>query len=173
MDIVKIQKMKFFLFSKISFEVSNPIALIEAYCFQGDFYANYDLLNDRTIEDVGKIGARIGKDPIRKCKTIVGRTKDLKVFKYDLDHLLNLTEKTRNKHIKELNERVIQRMLMVKGVGLSKTTKILHTLYPKIIPMIDKQLQEEYMGKINPRWREEQLYQILPGLSGSAFTVHG
>jgi len=57
--------MKFFLFSKISFEIPDPIALIECYCYQNDFYAKYDLLleyRDRKIEDVNKIGVRIKKE---------------------------------------------------------------------------------------------------------------
>jgi hypothetical protein len=54
--------MKFFLFSKISFEITEPITLIECYCYQNDFYAKYDLIKDRKIEDVNKIGARIEKE---------------------------------------------------------------------------------------------------------------
>jgi hypothetical protein len=54
--------MKFFLFSKISFEIPDPIALIECYCYQNDFYAKYDLMEDKKIEDVNKIGARIKKE---------------------------------------------------------------------------------------------------------------
>jgi len=57
--------MKFLLFSKISFEIPDPIALIECYCYQNDFYTKYDLLlehRDRKIEDVNKIGARIKKE---------------------------------------------------------------------------------------------------------------
>ena len=57
--------MEFLLFSKIPFEISDPIALIECYCYQNDFYAKYDLLleyRDRKIEDVNKIGARIKKE---------------------------------------------------------------------------------------------------------------
>ena len=53
--------MKFLLFSKISFEIPEPIALIEYYCYQNDFYRKYDLLENRKIEDVNKIGARIKK----------------------------------------------------------------------------------------------------------------
>ena len=53
--------MKFLLFSKISFEISNPITLIECYCYQNDFYRKYDLLENRKIEDVNKVGARIKK----------------------------------------------------------------------------------------------------------------
>ena len=54
--------MKFLLFSKIFFEVSYPVTLIECYCFQSDFYANYDLLSDRKVEYANKIGARIKKE---------------------------------------------------------------------------------------------------------------
>ncbi len=153
--------MKFLLFSEINFEVVEPAVLIESYCFQSDFYSSYDLLIDRSIEDVGKIGARISKVALRRCKIITGSTKHLRVFKYDLDQFFNLTDKTRNKHIRELDERVIQKLLKIKGIGLSKATKVLHTLYPKIIPIIDKQLQEAYIGKVNPGWTQEQAYHIL------------
>ena len=57
--------MKFFLFSKISFKIPDPVALIECYCYQNDFYTKYDLLienKDRKIEDVNKIGASIKKE---------------------------------------------------------------------------------------------------------------
>ena len=54
--------MKFFLFSKIPFEIPDPLALIECYCYQNDFYSKYDLLEDKKIEDVKKIGARIKKE---------------------------------------------------------------------------------------------------------------
>ncbi len=47
--------MEFLLFSKISFEIPDPIALIECYCYQNDFYSKYDLLEDRKIEDVNKL----------------------------------------------------------------------------------------------------------------------
>ena len=63
--------MKFFLFSKMPFEISEPIALIECYCYQNDFYAKYDLFlehRDRKIEDVNKIGARIKKEVLLECK---------------------------------------------------------------------------------------------------------
>jgi len=56
--------MKFFLFSKISFEIPDPIALIECYCYQNDFYAKYDLLKNRKIENINKIGARIRKEVV-------------------------------------------------------------------------------------------------------------
>ena len=73
--------MKFFLFSKISFEIPDPIALIECYCYQNDFYSKYDLLEDKKIEDVNKIGARIKKEVLLECKIITERTKSVNIFK--------------------------------------------------------------------------------------------
>jgi len=148
--------MKFLLFSKISFEIPDPIALIECYCYQNDIYSKYDLLGDKKIEDVNKIGARIKKDVLLECKKIIERTNNLSIFKYNLAQFLDLEEKKRNKHIKELNEFVIQKLLKINGIGLSTTTKILHTLYPKIIPMIDNPLQNEYREKINNVWTEKR-----------------
>ena len=69
--------MKFFLFSKISFEISEPIALIECYCYQNDIYSKYDLLEDRKIENVNKIGARIKKEVLLECKKITESTKNI------------------------------------------------------------------------------------------------
>ncbi|GAG59954.1 unnamed protein product [marine sediment metagenome] len=141
--------------------MSDPVALIECYCFQSNFYANYDLLSDRKIEDVNKIGARIGGKLFPKCKAVTKGTKNLCIFEYDLDGFLKLNDKTRNYHIKELNQRTIKKLLEIKGIGLSTATKVLHTLYPKIIPMIDRALQEEYRKEISPQWTEEQSDQIL------------
>jgi len=154
--------MKFALFSKIPFEVSNPIALIESYCFQNDFFSSYDLLKNRKIEDVNKIGARISSELLQQCKTVIKRSNanDLALFKYDLDRFLKLNEKTRNKHIKNLNNQVIQRLLILPKIGFSKATKILHTIYPKIIPMIDNPLQSKYR-QINRDWNENKTEQIL------------
>ena len=148
--------MKFLLFSKIPFEIPEPIALIECHCYQSDFYSKYDLLEDRKIEDVNKIGARIKKDVLLECKKITEKTKNLSIFKYNLEQFLDLEEKKRNGHIKELNESVVQKLLKIKGIGLSATTKILHTLYPKIIPMIDNPLQNKYREKINNTWTEKR-----------------
>jgi len=153
--------MKFFLFSKISFEIPDPIALIECYCYQNDFYFKYDFLEDKKIEDVNKIGARIKKDVLLECKKIIERTKNLSIFKYDLKQFLDLEEKKRNKHIKELNDFIIQKLLKINGIGLSTTTKILHTLYPKIIPMIDNPLQNKYREKINNVWTEKRADEIF------------
>jgi hypothetical protein len=156
--------MKFFLFSKISFEIPEPIALIECYCYQNDFYSKYDLLleyRDRKIEDVNKIGARIRKEVLLECKIVTERTKSLNIFKYDLEQFLSLDEKDRNEQIKELNEFVIQKLLKIKSIALSTTTKILHTLYPKIIPMIDNPLQNKYRQVINDGWMENKSDEIF------------
>ena len=153
--------MKFLLFSKISLEVSDPVALIECYCFQSNFYANYDFLSDRRIKSVNKIGARIEGKLLPECEAVIKNTRNLCIFKYDLDGFLKLNDKTRNYHIKELNQRTIKKLLEINGIRLSIATKVLHALYPKIIPMIDRALQEEYRKEINPRWMEEQSDQIL------------
>jgi len=156
--------MKFFLFSKISFKIPDPIALIECYCYQNDFYAKYDLLleyRDRKIEDVNKIGARIKKEILSECKKITESTKSLSVFKYNLEQFLDLEEKDRDEQIKELNESVIQKLLKINGIGLSTATKILHTLYPKIIPMMDNPLQNKYREKINNVWTVKRADEIL------------
>ena len=153
--------MKFFLFSKISFEIPDPIALIECYCYQNDIYSKYDLLGDKKIEDVNKIGARIKTEVLLECKKVTEKTKNLNIFKYNLEQFLSLEEKDRNEQIKELNDFVIQKLLKIKGIGLSTTTKILHTLYPKIIPMIDNPLQNKYREKINNVWTEKRADEIF------------
>jgi len=153
--------MKFFLFSKILFEIPDPIALIECYCYQNDIYSKYDLLEDRKIEAVNKIGARTKKEVLLECKIITESTKSLSIFKYNLEQFLNLEEKDRDEQIKELNEFVIQELLKIKGIGLSTTSKILHTLYPKIIPMIDNPLQNKYREKINNVWVEKRADKIF------------
>jgi len=51
-------RVKFYLFSKIEFEIPDPISSIEYYCYQNDFYSRYDVIENRKIEDVNKIGAR-------------------------------------------------------------------------------------------------------------------
>ncbi len=153
--------MKFILFSKIKFEISDPIALIECYCYQNDIYFKYDLLGDKKIENVNKIGARIKKEVLSECKKITENTKSLSIFKYNFEQFLSLEEKNRDEQIKELNESVIQELLKIKGIALSTTTKILHTLYPKIIPMIDNHLQNKYREKINNVWTEKRADVIL------------
>jgi len=150
--------MKFFLFSKISFEIPDPVALLECYCYQNDFYTKYDLLleqRDRKIEDVNKIGARM------RNEVLLESTKSLSIFKYNLEQFLDLEEKGRDEQITELNESVIQELLKIKGIGLSTATKILHTLYPKIIPMMDNPLQNKYREKINNLWTKRRADEIL------------
>ena len=153
--------MKFFLFSKIPFEIPDPLALIECYCYQNDFYSKYDLLEDKKIEDVNKIGARIKKEVLLECKIITERTKSVSIFKYNLEQFLDPEEKKRSEHIKELNDFVIQKLLKINGIGLSTTTKILHTLYPKIVPMIDNSLQNKYREKINNVWTKKRADEIF------------
>jgi len=156
--------MKFALFSKLPFEVSDPIALIECYCFQNDFYANYDLKNYqcRKIENVNLIGARISGELLKECKKIVKKTENLRLFENkQLDNFLGLGEEARNEWITEINDKIVEKLLEIKGIGLSKATKVLHTLYPEIIPMIDNALQDEYKDKIKSDWTEEQSEKIL------------
>ena len=155
--------MKFFLFSEISFEVSHPIALIESYCFQSDFYANYDLENHKSkkIENVNLIGARIPKKLLSKCKEVVKKPENLRLFEdKQLDKFLELREEARNEWVTEIHDKIIMELLKIKGIGLAKATKVLHTLYSEIIPMIDNALQDEYK-KINDEWTEKQSDQIL------------
>ena len=81
--------MKFWLFSKVQFKVSDPVALIESYCFQSNFFKNYDLLlinnKGRRITDVNKTGARINRSLFKKCKRIISNANNLCIFKDDLD----------------------------------------------------------------------------------------
>jgi len=72
-----------------------------------------------------------------------------------------LDKKDRNGQIKELNDFVIQKLLKIDGIALSTTTKILHTLYPEIIPMIDNPLQKKYREEINNVWTEKQADEIF------------
>ncbi|MBU4511333.1 hypothetical protein KJ830_09850 [bacterium] len=52
-------------------------------------------------------------------------------------------------------------MLKINGIGLSTTTKVLHTLYPKIIPIIDSLLQKKYRQVINDGWTENKSDEIF------------
>ena len=79
--------------------------------------------------------------------------KNLKIFDYDLDKFLDLSVDKRSDCIKEFNEKAIKELLEIEGIGLSKATKILHTLHPEIIPMIDNPLKVEYQ-EINKQWTE-------------------
>ena len=148
--------MKFRLFSKLSFEVSKPIALIEGHCIQTDFYANYDIipLKDRKIDHVNKIGARIAKNLLSRCKEVTDEVMNLNIFHYGLDRFLDLNDDKKNDYIWEFNAKVVKKLLNIDGIGLSKATKILHTLHPDIIPMIDNPLQGLYHKEINREWKE-------------------
>jgi len=103
-----------------------------------------------------KIGARIKKEVLSECRIITEKTKSVNIFKYDLEQFLSLEEKDRDEQIKELNESVIQELLKINRIGLSTATKILHTLYPKIIPMLDNPLQNKYREKINNVWAQKR-----------------
>lgn len=152
--------MIFRLFSKIEFEVSDPIALIECFCFQTNFYSSYDLLlPNRNIEDVAKIGARIDRTKLQSCKSIIDNSRSLPIFRCNLDDFLDKGHKTIHDHVAEASKVVNE--LMDQGTGLSQALKILHTVYPAIIPMIDSMLQEQYQVHINPRWIQTNPEQIL------------
>ena len=160
--------MNFTLFSKISFKVSNPLWLIEAYCFQSDFYSNYDLLSVKTIKDVNeritnvnKIGARIKIEVLDKCQTVLKTKKKIRLFKYSLDSFMCLNERKRKDYIREFSTDVVIDLLRIKGIGFSKITKILHTLYPEIIPMIDNPLQQFYRSQINHKWSVKEPDKIF------------
>lgn len=154
--------MNFILFSK-KFKVHDPVALIECYCFQNDFYVPYDLPlvkgGTREIEMVSKIGARIQLDQLRKCKKVIDGAKNVGIFQYDLDKFLDLDNEAISNLVREVSDNVIKK-LIGDGIGLPKATKVLHTIYPYIIPMIDSMLREEYR-KINHRWQPNDPYQIL------------
>jgi len=148
------RNVRFHLFSKRSFEVSHPVSLIEAYCFQSNFYANYDLLlqkRNRKVEDVNKIGARIKRKLLTRCKAVLKRYKDPSISRLDLDGFLKLDDNVRKKHIQELSA-IVEELVAIKGIRLSKATKILHTVHPQIIPIFDTNLQKIYQ-KLKPQWK--------------------
>jgi len=153
--------MKFYLFSKIEFEIPNPISLIECYCYQSGFYFQYDVIENRKIEDVNKIGARLTSEAISKCKVIVEGNRELEIFQKTLDRFLDLDRNEREKQIKELNDVVFQKLFEINGIRFSTATKILHTIYPEIIPMIDNSLQKKYKKEINHPWIYKRADEIL------------
>jgi len=153
--------LKFYLFSNIEFEIPNPISLIECYCYQSDFYSKYDVIENRKIEDVNKIGARLTSEAISDCKAIVEDAKKLDIFQNTLDQFLDLDRQEREKKINELNDVVFQKLFKIDGIRFSTATKILHTIYPEIIPMIDNPLQRKYIKEINSSWTSEKADKIL------------
>lgn len=152
--------MRFSLFSKVSFTVTDPIALIESYCIQSNFYANYDSVPIEKRQ-VNKIGARIKENLLPKCKAIVEKTKGLELFKFSsrppegLDKFLNpdlTSDADKRRYIEEFNENAVKGLLGY-GIGLSKVAKVFHTFYPEIVPIIDNPLQKLYRKEINSEWR--------------------
>ena len=153
--------MKFYLFSTIEFEIPDPVTLIECYCYQSDFYSKYDVIENRKIEDVNKIGARLKSKTILECKSIVETAKKLDIFQNTLAQFLDLDRQEREKQIKELNGVVFQKLFKINGIRFSTATKILHTIYPEIIPMIDNPLQRKYKKEINHSWTYKNADEIL------------
>lgn len=153
--------MRFYLFSKIKFEIPNPISLIECYCYQSGFYFQYDVIKNRTIEDVNKIGVRLKSKTILECKSIVDAAKKLDIFQNTLDQFLDLDREQRERLIKELNILVFQKLFEINRIRFSTATKIFHTIYPEIIPMIDNLLQRKYKKEINLSWNIQKSDEIL------------
>ncbi|MDX9799316.1 MAG: hypothetical protein RBT05_10715, partial [Bacteroidales bacterium] len=153
--------MRFCLFPKIRFEIPEPVTLIECYCYQSDFYSKYDVIENRTIEDVNKIGARLKHNIILECKKVLEDAGQLDLFQYNLDGLLDLNEKGREELIIELHSKIIKNLLRIKGISFSTSTKVLHTVYPEIMPMIDNPLQRKYKSFINPSWNKEKCDELL------------
>ncbi|MFA7204289.1 MAG: hypothetical protein WC188_11360, partial [Candidatus Caldatribacteriota bacterium] len=153
--------MKFYLFSTIEFEIPDPVTLIECYCYQSDFYSKYDVIENRKIEDVNKIGARLKSKTILECKSIVETAKKLDIFQNTLAQFLDLDRQEREKQIKQLNDVVFQKLFKINGIRFSTATKILHTIYPEIIPMIDNPLQRKYKKEINHSWTYKNADEIL------------
>jgi hypothetical protein len=153
--------MIFYLFSKIAFEITEPITLVECYCYQSDFYSKYDVIENRTIEDVNKIGARLKHCTLLECKGVIEDAGRLDIFQYNLDGLLDLNEKPREELVTELHNKIIKNLLRIKGISFSTSTKMLHTIYPEIIPMIDNPLQQKYKEIINPSWNKEKCDELL------------
>jgi len=156
--------MRFTLFRNRAFEVKDPEALIEAYCFQSDFYAKYDFQRpkgDESFEYVRFIGARTKKSILHDCKAIIDHYKDFSMFsaRANLDWFLKQTPEVRNRLILKLGE-IARDLDNIPGVGFSKATKILHTRYPEIIPMIDNPLQKEYKA-LKPEWKKGDWSQLF------------
>ena len=153
-------KLNFKLFSKINFSVHNPILLIEACCIQSDFYVNYDLIRERNIFDVNKIGGRTKENVLKKCSEVINDSA-VKLTSYTLDSLQELENKEKKELVKELDTKIVKKLLSIKGIRLSKVTKILHTLFPEICPMIDNPLQQIYKQQINNSWKAGSLEELL------------
>jgi len=152
----------FTLFKDRAFEVKYPEALIEAYCFQSDFYAKYDKgrpRDDSSFGYVRYIGARIEKSVLDECKNVINQHGNLRIFdSLDLDSFLEETQE-RDRLISDLSE-LTRELDRIPRVGFSKATKILHTRYPEIVPMIDSPLQKEYKA-LKPEWKKGDWHQLF------------
>lgn len=151
------------MFSKIHFSIQDPILLIEACCIQSDFYVNYDIITvdrERNIFDVNKIGGRTNENVLKKCSEVINDSA-VKITSYTLDSFTKLENIEKKDLIKELDTKIVKRLLPIKGIGLSKVTKILHTLFPEICPMIDNPLQQIYKQQINSLWKDDSLEEVL------------
>jgi len=124
--------MKFYLFSKIEFEIPDPVYLIECYCYQSDFYSKYDVIVNRKIEDVNKIGARLASKVISDCNGIVEGTRELEIFQKTLEQFLDLHELEREKLIKELNKQVFQKLFKINGSVFLLQQKFCIPFTPKL-----------------------------------------
>jgi len=152
-----IASVEFKLFGKMSFTVTDPVALIEAFCFQSDFYSNYDVVpvKERKMQHANRIGARINKELLPRAQRVIEETSALELFQYDdsLDRFLQLDSERVREIVDEFNEKAVKGLL-TKGIGLSKATKILHTFHPETVPMIDNPLEKLYSIQINSGWDE-------------------
>jgi len=155
-----VSKLNFKLFSKIKFSVHNPILLIEAYCIQSNFYVNYDIIRNKNISYVNKIGGKINEIVLKNCSEVIDDS-DVKITSYTLDSFQKLENKEKKELVKELDTEIVKKLLSIKGIRLSKVTKILHTLFPEICPMIDNPLQQIYKKQINNSWKAESLEKLL------------
>jgi hypothetical protein len=98
---------------------------------------------------------------ISECKVIVEETMGLDIFQNSLSQFLDLDRWERKKQIRELNNVVFEELFKIDGIRFSTATKILHTIYPEIIPMIDNPLQNKYKNEINFSWTTEKTNEIL------------
>lgn len=105
------------------------------------------------------IESRINKDELSKCEAVISSRKNLRIFSLYLDAFLKLDESIRKDCISEVSV-VIDELVAVDGIGFSKATKILHTIYPQIIPIIDKNLQEIYQT-LKPKWKQGDWNKIF------------
>ncbi|MEK6682448.1 MAG: hypothetical protein AABY79_10845, partial [Nitrospirota bacterium] len=152
--------MQFTLFNRISFEITYPIALIEAVCIQHNFYRTYDLVENRTIRLANKIGAR--GFPLQEAQGVIDKYNNLSLLNCgNIDKLWLKRPEERKAYIKEFANTAINALCRINSICLTKATKIYHTLYPQIIPMIDNQLQEKYKEILKSENRDFSISQLF------------